>query len=72
MLYIIGAGILFIASLVNHIMDEKLKGKTGEQIACKVVLELLIDIILLAILAFIVLSWLQSCHEEIVDIGRMG
>lgn len=72
MLYIIGCGILAIAALVNHIMDEKLKGLTGTQIACKIVAELLIGIVLLAIIALIVLGFFGSFHECIVDIGKMG
>ncbi len=72
MLRIIGCVILFIASLVNHIMDEKFKGQTGAQITRKIVIELLIGIGLMALLALIVFGFLDYIHEGIVGIGKMG
>ncbi|WP_028516789.1 hypothetical protein [Ruminococcus flavefaciens] len=72
MLYIIAVGIICIASVVSFVLNEKVKGKTGGEIAAKLVIELIIGGILLLILGCIVFGWLKSCDDCVVGVGKIG
>ena len=72
MLYIIAVGIICIASVVSFVLNEKVKGKAGGEIAAKLVIELIIGGILLLILGCIVFGWLKSCDDCVVGVGKIG
>ena len=72
MLYIIAFGIICIASVVSFVLNEKVKGKTGGEIAAKLVIELIIGGVLILILWLIASGWLHSCNDCIVGVGKIG
>ena len=72
MLHIVVVGIVCIASAVSFVLNEKVKGKTGGEIAAKFVIFMIIIGVLLLILGCIVFGWLKSCDDCVVGVGKMG
>ena len=72
MLHIIVLGIVCIASAVSFVLNERVKGKTGGEIAAELVILLIIGGVLLLLLGCIVFGWLKSCDDCVVGVGKMG
>ena len=72
MLHIIVVGIVCIASAVSFVLNERVKGKTGGEIAAELVILLIIGGVLLLLLGCIVFGWLKSCDDCVVGVGKMG